>query len=91
MASGNALCLFLEPYQEEEGHLRVENLPPGDPGRFERPRMSEREDVVPVLADLTEVVHGTLSESGSPATLVVMDFWGRRYPNRLCSSKCTGS
>ena len=76
MASGDSFCFFLAE-EDAAGRLRVENLPDGDPGRYERERISERDDIVPVLADLTEVVHGTLSENGPPATLIVMDFWGK--------------
>jgi len=76
MATENSFTIYLEPVEEDgSGQLRIGNLPIGDPGRFERMHMHERTDVVPLIADLTEVVHGKLSGSGEPATLVVMDFW----------------
>jgi len=76
MENENSFTIYLEPVDEDgDGQLRIGNLPVGDPGRFERLHMHERADVVPVLADLTEVVHGKLSGSGEPATLIVMDFW----------------
>lgn len=77
MANKDSFSIFLQPVDDDGGgQLRVSNLPIGDPGRVERAYMHERTDVMPVQGDLTEVVHGRLSESGEPATLIVMDFWG---------------
>lgn len=76
MAEGTFFTITLEEAGEPGGELRVKNLGGTE---VQRKHIIDRSDLMVVQADLTEVVHGNLSENGPRSTLVVIDFYGNDF------------
>ncbi|KAI9698835.1 MAG: hypothetical protein M1820_007342 [Bogoriella megaspora] len=69
MGSRSSFQIFLDA-EGDGGEYRYSNRP----GEVQRPHIIDRGDCLVVQAELSEVVHGTLTPNGERATILVTDF-----------------
>lgn len=69
MSASQGFHIYLHP-EGDNGSYRYRN----GPGEVQRPHLVDRGDCLVVLGDLLEVVHGSLSQGGDPATILIVEF-----------------